>query len=139
MIESGRRGFFKQLFVAGATLAATGVGAALPQQAEAAVSGGIRGVCLFVPSLGKASEFVEMMNANAPGSWTVHALSGSLSDHYFTTRTLYEQARGDANTFVGVVDPATFAVVHEAIADCCGSFHYIRYEDRNRVTFSAQL
>jgi hypothetical protein len=139
MIETGRRGFFKQAFVAGAALAATGMGAALPRKAEASVHEQIKGVCLFVPSLGKANDFVEMMNKNAPGSWTVHPLNGSLSDHYFTTKNLYEEARGNANTFVGVVDPATFAIVHEAIVDCSGCFHYITYEDRNRVTFSAQL
>ena len=139
MIESGRRGFFKQLFVAGATLAATGMGAALPQKALAGATGEIKGVCLFVPSLGKASDFVEMMHKSAPGSWTAHPLHGSLNDLYHGTKALYEEARRDANTFVGVVDPATFAIVHEAIVDCSGSFHYISYEDRNRVTFSAQL
>jgi hypothetical protein len=139
MMETGRRGFFKNIFVAGAALAASGMGAALPRNAEAAVQEQIKGVCLFVPRLGKASDFVEMMNNNAPGSWEVHALNGSMSEHYFTTRNLYEEARNYANTFVGVVDPATFAVVHEAIVDCGGSFHYITYEDRNRITFSAQL
>ncbi len=139
MIETGRRGFFKQIMLAGAALAATGIGTAGTRQAEASVPKQIKGVCLFVPSLGKASDFVEMMNKSAPGSWTVHPLEGSLGEHYFTTRKLYEEARGNANTFVGVVDPATFAIVHEAIVDCCGSFHYITYEDRNRVTFSVQL
>lgn len=139
MMESGRRGFFKQIFTAGAALAATGVAAAAPRKVEAAVPGQIKGICLYVPSLGKASDFVEMMNTNAPGSWTAHPLTGSLTEHYFTTRNLYEEARGSANTLVGVVDPATFAVVHEAIVDGNGSFHYITYEDRNRVTFSVQL
>ena len=144
MTETGRRGFFKKVFVAGATLAATGMGATgraavPPRKAEDSAPGLIKGVCLFVPSLGKASDFVELMNKNARGDWTVHSLDGSLSDHYFTTRNLFEEARGNANTFVGVVDPATFAIVHEAIVDCCGCFHYINYEDRNRVTFSAQL
>ena len=60
-------------------------------------------------------------------------MTGSLSDHYITTRNLFEEARGNANTFVGVVDPATFAIVHEAIVDCGGCFHYITYEDQNRV------
>lgn len=139
MMESGRRGFFKQIFTAGAALAATGVTAAAPRKAEASIPGQIKGICLYVPTLGKASDFVEMMNTNAPGSWTAHPLTGSLTEHYFTTRNLYEEARGTANTLVGVVDPATFAVVHEAIVDCNGSFHYITYEDRNRVTFSVQL
>ncbi|CAG0948131.1 hypothetical protein GEOBC_00006 [Geobacteraceae bacterium] len=139
MMETGRRGFFKQVFTAVAALAATGTAVATPRKAEASVSGQIKGVCLYVPSLGKASDFVEMMNNNAPGSWTVHPLAGSLGDNYFTTRTLYEEARLNANTLVGVVDPATFAIVHEAIVDCGGCFHYITYEDRNRVTFSVQL
>lgn len=139
MMETGRRGFFKQLFATGAALAATGMAAGRPAEAEAAVTGKIKGVCLYVPSLGKAADFVEMMNKNAPGSWEVHALDGSLSDHYHGTRERFEAARGSANTFVGVVDPATFAVVHEAIVDCLGSFHYITYQDRNRVTFSVQL
>lgn len=139
MMETGRRGFFKQVFMAGAALAATGMGAATPRKAEASVLEQIKGVCLYVPSLGKASDFVEMMNKNAPGSWKVHPLTGTLTDNYFKTRDLYEEARGSANTFVGVVDPATFAIVHEAIVDCGGCFHYITYEDRNRVTFSVQL
>ncbi len=139
MMETGRRGFFKQIFTAGAALAATGIGAAKPRTAEASVQEQIKGVCLFVPTLGKASDFVEMMNNNAPGSWTAHPLNGSLIEHYFTTKNLYEDAQSHANTFVGVVDPATFAIVHEAIIDCCGSFHYITYEDRDRVTFSVRL
>ncbi len=138
MTNTSRRGFFKTFLSAGAALAATGAGGQA-SRAEAAVKGEIVGVCLFVPSLGKASDFVELMNNNARGDWTVQPLTGSLSDHYFQTKALYEDARGKANTFVGVVDPATFAVVHEAIVDCCGSFHYISYEDSNRVTFSAQL
>lgn len=139
MMESGRRGFFKQIFTAGAAVVATGIATATPRQAEAAVPGQIKGICLYVPTLGKASDFVEMMNTNAPGSWTARPLTGSLTEHYFDTRNLYEEARGTANTLVGVVDPATFAVVHEAIVDANGSFHYITFEDRNRVTFSVQL
>ena len=138
MMNASRRAFFKTFLSAGAALAVSGTGGHT-RQAEAAINGQITGVCLYVPSLGKASDFVEMMNKNAPGSWTVHPLNGSMNDHYFTTKNLYEEARGRANTFVGVVDPATFAIVHEAIVDCSGCFHYITYEDRNRVTFSAQL
>jgi hypothetical protein len=138
MMNTSRRAFFKTFLSAGAALAVSGAGGQV-SRAETATHGQIIGVCLYVPSLGKASDFVEMMNKNAPGSWVVHPLNGSLNDHYFTTRNLFEEARGNANTFVGVVDPATFAIVHEAIVDCCGCFHYITYEDRNRVTFSAQL
>ncbi len=139
MMESARRGFFKQIFTAGVALAATGMAAATPRKAEAAVPGQIKGICLYVSTLGKASDFVEMMNKNAPGSWTAKPLEGALTELYFDTRNLYEEAHGSANTLVGVVDPATFAVVHEAIVDSNGSFHYITYEDRNRVTFSVQL
>lgn len=138
MMETGRRGFFKSVFAAGAALVASGAAVA-PRPAQASVQTQITGVCLFVPSLGRASEFVDLMNTNAPGNWTVHALQGSLIEHYFTTRNLFEEARGSANTFVGVVDPATFAIVHEAIVDSGGIFHYITHEDRNRVTFSVQL
>ena len=139
MMVTGRRGFFKQVFAAGAALAATGMGAAKPRNAEASVGEKITGVCLFVPSLGKASEFVEMMNKNAPGNWTVHPLTGPLTERYFKTKNLYEEAKVKANTFVGAVDPGSFAVIHAAIVDSGGSFHYITYEERNRVTFSAQL
>jgi len=138
MMNVNRRTFFKTFLSAGAVFAVSGTGVQA-SQAEAAIYGQITGVCLFVPSLGKANDFVEMMNKNAPGSWTVHPLTGSLTDSYFKTRDLYEEAKGTANTFVGVVDPATFAIVHEAIVDCSGCFHYITYEDENRVTFSAQL
>lgn len=138
MMNVNRRTFFKTFLSAGAALAVSGAGVQT-RQAEASVQEQIKGVCLFVPTLGNATDFVEMMNHNAPGSWTAHPLTGSLAEHYFTTRNLYEEAKGTANTFVGIVDPATFAIVHEAIVDCCGSFHYITYEDRNRVTFSVQL
>ncbi|HIJ86650.1 MAG TPA: twin-arginine translocation pathway signal protein [Desulfuromonadales bacterium] len=138
MMNTSRRAFFKTFLSAGAALAVSGT-VAHTGPAEAAIQGQITGVCLYVPSLGKASEFVEMMNNNAPGNWTVHPLQGTLTEYYFTTRLLYEEARGSANTFVGVVDPATFAVVHEAIVDSSGSFHYITYQDSNRITFSVQL
>lgn len=138
MMNVNRRAFFKTFFSAGAALAVSGAGVQT-RQAEAATQGQITGVCLYVPSLGKANEFVEMMNRNAPGVWTVHPLTGSLTDRYFNTRNHYEEAKGTANTFVGVVDPATFAMVHEAVVDSGGTFHYITFEDRNRITFSAQL
>jgi|GEM_PF-1456052 len=139
MITTGRRDFFKSVFVAGATLAATGMSAIRPPRAEAAAPDRIKGVCLFVPTLGKAADFVEMMNRNAPGSWTAYPLTKSLSEQYFAVRNLYEEVSGAVNTFVGVVDPATFAVIHEAIIDCGGGFHYITYEERNRVTFSVRM
>ena len=138
MTDTSRRDFFKTFLAAGAALAVSGTGTG-PRRAEAATAESIKGICLFVPSLGKASEFVDFMNKNAPGTWTVHPLQGTLIENYFTTRNLYEDARGTANTFVGVVDPATFAIVHEAIVDSSGSFHYITYEERNRITFSAQM
>jgi hypothetical protein len=138
MTDVGRRDFFKKCLVAGAALAVSGTGAA-PHSAMASTHEPIKGVCLYVPTLGKASEFVELMNRNAPGDWTVHSLQGSLTDLYMQTRGFYEDARSQANTFVGVVDPASFAVIHEAIVDSGGSFYYVTYEERNRVTFSAQL
>lgn len=138
MMNTSRRAFFKTFLSAGAALVVSGAGGQV-SRAEASIQGQITGVCLYVPSLGKASDFVELMNQNARGDWTVHPLTGTLTDNYFKTRNLYEDARGTANTFVGVVDPATFAIVHEAIVDSSGSFHYITYEDRNRVTFSVQL
>lgn len=138
MMNSSRREFFKTFLSAGAALAVSGSGSQI-RQAEAAIPAKITGVCIYVPSLGKASDFVEMMNKNAPGNWTAHALKGTLTENYFTTRRLYEDARSTANTFVGVVDPASFAVIHEAIVDSSGSFHYITYQDSNRITFSAQL
>lgn len=138
MINQTRRGFFKTVFSAGAALAASTMGSQT-HIAEAVNTGQIKGICLYVPSLGKASEFVKEMNRNAPGEWKAHPLPGEMMDCYLETKNLYEEARGNANTFVGVVDPATFAIVHEAIADSGGSFHYVRYEERNRVTFSAQM
>ena len=138
MTNTSRRGFFKTFISAGAALAVTGA-CGQATRAEAQGRGEITGICLYVPSLGKASDFVELMNHNARGDWTVHPLVGTLTENYFKTRSLYEDAKGKANTFVGVVDPATFAIVHEAIVDSSGSFHYVTYEDRNRVTFSVQL
>lgn len=138
MIDQSRRSFFKTVITAGAALAASGM-AGKPVPAEAAVKPAITGICLYVPTLGKASDFVEMMNERAAGTWTAHPLQGEMMECYLETRALYEESRGKANTFVGVVDPATFAVVHEAIVDCGGSFHYVNYEERNRVTFSALM
>ncbi len=138
MITTNRRAFFKTFFSAGAALVVSGAGNTA-RPVEAAVRGQITGVCLYVPSLGKAGEFVELMNTNAPGNWTVHPLKGTLTDRYFTTKSLYEEAKGSANTFVGAVDPGSFAVVQAAIFDSGGTFHYITYEERNRITFSAQL
>jgi hypothetical protein len=137
MTDIGRRDFFRKCLVAGAALAVSGTAAA-PAGAEAS-AGQIKGVCLYVPSLGKASEFVETMNRNAPGEWTAHPLQGTLDDLYFQTRETYREARSNANTFVGVVDPASFAVIRAAITDSGGSLYYSTYEERGRVTFSARL
>jgi hypothetical protein len=138
MTDVGRRDFFRKCLVAGAALAVSGTAAA-PRSAAASTHGEIKGICLYVPSLGKASEFVEAMNRNAPGEWTAHPLRGTLNDLYFQTRDFYREARSSANTFVGVVDPASFAVIREAIVGSGGSFHYVTYEERGRVTFSARL
>ncbi len=138
MINQSRRGFFKTVFTVGAALTATGMSKPRPAEA-AAPKGAIKGICLFVPSLGKASEFVQMMKSSASGEWTAKPLPVEMMECYVATKELYEGAREKANTFVGVVDPATFAIVHEAIVDCGGSFHYTKYEERNRVTFSAQI
>ena len=139
MIYQGRRRFFASLFSAGVAVTATLAGDRVGAGDAAAARGGIDGVCLFVPSLGKASAFVEAMRRNAPGRWTAHALRGGLTETYFEARSVYEGARGRANTFVGVMDAATFAVVQEAIVDGGGSFHYVKYEDGGRVVFSAQV
>ena len=136
--EHKQKGIFQNISLRRAALAVSGACGQV-SRAEAAIDGQITGVCLYVPTLGNATDFVELMNKNARGDWTVHPLTGTLMDNYFKTRSLYEDAKGKANTFVGVVDPATFAIVHEAIVDSSGSFHYITYEDRNRVIFSAQL
>ena len=142
MIDQGRRRFFTSMFSAGAAVAAAWAGggpvAAAAEEAGEKTALGIDGLCLFVPSLGEAGEFVAAMSRNAPGRWTAHPLPGALTERYFAARSLYEGARGKANTFVGVVDPATFAVVHEAIVDAGGTFHYVT-EARDRVTFSVQV
>jgi hypothetical protein len=137
MIDQGRRRFFSSLFSGAAVAAGLGGGAARAEDA-AAPRGGIDGICLYVPGLGSAGEFVAAMSRDAPGRWTARPLQGGLTDRYFQARAVYEEARGKANTFVGVVDPATFAVVHEAIVDGGGSFHYVT-EEWSRVTFSAQV
>jgi hypothetical protein len=137
MTDTGRRDFFKQVLVAGAALAISGTG--MFARSAVAAPEGIKGVCLYVPCLGKADEFVAMMNRSAPGDWTVHPMEGAMIDRYFAARNLFEEAKGHANTLVGVVDPASFAVIHEAIVDSVGSFHYVTYEDVNRVTFSVRV
>ena len=140
MINESRRAFFKTFLSAGAALAASGAGGQLPRaEASETPQGRIKGVCLYVPSLGQARDFVELMNTNARGDWTVHPLTGTLTETYLQTKGLYQDARKSANTLVGVVDPATFAIVHEAIVDSGGCFHYVTYEAHNRVTFSVQL
>jgi hypothetical protein len=138
MIDQGRRRFFASVFSAGAAAAAACVGGRARAQGAGAAAAGITGLCLYVPALGEAGEFVAAMSRSAPGRWTACPLPGALTERYFAARSLYERARGVANTFVGVVDPATFAVVHEAIVDAGGSFHYVTAA-HDRVTFSAQV
>lgn len=139
MIDQGRRRFFTSLLSAGAALATAWPGGRARADGAAIPAAGIDGVCLYVPGFGDSGAFVETMRRDAPGTWTAHALRGGLTDRYFEARAAYERARGRANTFVGAVDPATFAVVHEAIVDAGGRFHYVRHEGRSRVTFSAQV
>lgn len=138
MTNVNRRTFFKSFLSVGAALAVSGTGIQ-SHRAEAAEPCRISGICLYVPSLGKASDFVELMNKSAPGDWQVKALEGSLDDRYFQTRELYKQARNQVNTLVGVVDPASFTIIHEAVVNSGGSFHYVTYEERGRVTFSVRL
>jgi hypothetical protein len=139
MIDQGRRRFFTSVFSAGAAFGAALLGSRARAEEAAPAAGRIDGICLYVPTLAGVDAFVESMRRSAPGRWTAHALRGGLTDCYFEARKLFDAARGRANTFVGVVDAATFAVVHEAIADAGGSFHYVTYEERSRVTFSARV
>lgn len=139
MIDEGRRGFFRKFVMTGAALAAS-AGVAAPRKAAASPGPGIKGVCLRVPHLELGEAFAEQMKERAPGSWSVHTLEGSVTDFYFETRSIYEELKGkETNTFVGVADPATFAVVREAISDSGGSFHYTMYEGPDRVSFSVRL
>jgi hypothetical protein len=138
MIDQGRRRFFTSVLSAGAAVTAALLGSRARAE-EAPPAARIDGICLYVPTLAGADAFVESMRRSAPGRWTAHALRGGLTDRYFEARRLYDGARGRANTFVGVVDAATFAVVQEAIAEAGGSFHYVTYEERSRVTFSARV
>ncbi len=135
MADKSRRGFFKKIFLAGAVLGVSGEAAA-PRMATASTQAAIEGVCLLVPNLEVGAGFADQMQKSASGSWRIHTLKGSVTDFYFETRELYEEIKGKANTFVGVADPATFAVIQEAIGDCDGSFYYIKHEDRHRVSFS---
>ncbi|HJV65536.1 MAG TPA: twin-arginine translocation pathway signal protein [Geomonas sp.] len=139
MTSQNRRSFFKTVFSAAAAMAVSGTGA-LAGRAEAAPAGAINGVCLYAPGLQGGHEFADTMRKSAPGEWSVQPLSGSLTDCYFQAGLLFEEARaGRANTFVGVVDQASFAVVHEAIVDRGGRFHYVTQKERDRVTFSVEV
>lgn len=138
MIDKGRRSFFKNFVMAGAVLATAGE-AVSPGRAAASPDPALIGVCLCVPNLEVGAEFAEQMKQSAPGSWRVHTLKGSVTDFYFETRSVYEEVKDKANTLVGVADPATFAVIREAIGDSGGSFHYMTYEDPSRVSFSVRL
>lgn len=138
MIDMERRGFFKKVVLAGAVLAGPAAAVA-PSTSVASDRPVIQGVCLRVPHLEIGDEFAEEMKRCAPGSWKVHLLKGTVTDFYFETKTLYEEAKERANTFVGVADPATFAVIREAVGDSGGSFHYIDYEDASQVNFSVRL
>lgn len=137
MTSVDRRTFFKSFFSIGAALTASGTLG--HRQAEATEQCRISGICLYVPSLGKAADFVELMQRNAPGDWRVEALQGSFDERYFQTRELYQRARSTVNTLVGVVDPASFTMINEAVVASGGSFHYVTYEERGRVTFSVRL
>lgn len=139
MTSQNRRSFFKTIFAAGAAVAVSGTGN-LVGRAQAAPARAISGVCLYAPGLGTARDFVEGMKKSAPGEWSVQPLSGSLTDCYFQAALLFEDARrGRTNTLVGVLDQASFAVVHEAILDRGGRFHYVTHEGRDRVTFSVEV
>ena len=138
MTSVNRRTFFKSFFSIGAALAASGT-LGHPSQAQTTEQCRISGICLYVPSLGKAADFVELMQRNAPGDWRVEALEGSFDERYFQTRELYQRARSTVNTLVGVVDPASFTMINEAVVGSGGSFHYVTYEERGRVTFSVRL
>uniref|UniRef100_C6E1Z7 Twin-arginine translocation pathway signal n=1 Tax=Geobacter sp. (strain M21) TaxID=443144 RepID=C6E1Z7_GEOSM len=139
MTSQNRRSFFKTVFAAGAAVAVSGTGT-LAGRAQAAQAGAIDGVCLYAPGLGTALEFADTMRKSAPGTWSVQPLSGSLTDCYFQAALLFEDAkRGKTNTFVGVLDQGSFAVVHEAILDRGGRFHYVTNEGRDRVTFSVEV
>jgi len=135
MINKSRRSFFKKIAMAGAVLAVS-TEQLVPRNAVAAAPAAIEGLCLLVPNMEMGVDFAAQMKKSAPGSWRVHTLEGSLTDFYLETRGLYEEAQGTVNTFVGVADPATFTVIQEAVGDCGGSFHYITYDDRHRVSFS---
>lgn len=138
MVDKGRRGFFKKFAMVGAVFAASGE-ALSPRAAGASPAEAIKGVCLLVPNLDVGADFAEHMRKSAPGSWKVHTLQGSVTDFYFATRGYYQEAQGKTNTLVGLADPATFAVIQEAIGDSGGGFHYITYEDRNLVRFSVRV
>jgi hypothetical protein len=128
MIDKGRRSFFKNFVMAGAVLATAGE-AVSPRRAAASPYPSLIGVCLCVPNLEVGTEFAEQMKQSAPGSWRVHTLKGSVTDFYFETRSIYEEVKDEANTLVGVADPATFAVIREAIGDS-GQFPLLTYEAR---------
>jgi hypothetical protein len=139
MTSQNRRSFFKTVFAAGAAVAVSGAGT-LAGSAQAAPASAINGVCVYAPGLGTAREFVETMRKSAPGTWSVQPLSGSLTDCYFQAALLFDDARrGKANTFVGVLDQGSFAVVHEAILDRGGRFHYVTHKGRDQVTFSVEV
>ena len=135
MIDKSRRSFFKKIAMAGAVLAVSGEAVA-SGKAAAGTFAAIEGICLLVPNMAVGVDFAAQMKKSAPGSWRVHTLAGSVTDSYLETKGLYEELQGTVNTFVGVADPATFVVIQEAIGDCGGSFHYITYDDRHRVSFS---
>ena len=135
MIDESRRNFFKKIAMAGTVLAVS-VEAVAPRKVAVAIPATIEGLCLLVPNMEMGVDFAAQMKKSAPGSWRVHTLTGSVTDFYLETRGLYEEVKSTVNTFVGVADPATFAVIQEAISDCGGSFHYITYDDRHRVSFS---
>lgn len=138
MIDKGRRDFFKKFAITGALLATSGEVLSL-RKAEASIQANIKGLCLRIPNSHEGGAFADRIKQSAPGSWKVHTLRGSLTDFYFETRALYEEAKNKVNTFVGAADPASFAVIREAIVDSGGSFHYITHEDPHKVCFSARV
>lgn len=139
MTSQNRRSFFKTIFAAGAAVAVSGTGT-LAGSAQAAQSGVIDGICLYAPGVDTALEFAQNLRKSAPGAWSVQPLSGSLTDCYFQAALLFEDARrGKTNTLLGVLDQASFAVVHEAILDRGGRFHYVTNEGGDRVAFSVEV
>ena len=139
MADFSRRGFIRTLMTSVvAAAASTTVGSEV--HAVQRASGRIDGICVYVKRLEGVEERVRDMVTRAPGRWQLRPYGGELLDIYLDVRKLCcSLAQSTVNSVVGFSDPATFAIIREAVMDARAGFYYVTYETPHFLTFSVKV